>query len=141
MARSQVVTLLTDFGTRDGYVGAMKGAILAVCPKANIPSTTALATLNSATGRELGLERGANVIMPNLTPTKYRALYQIYPDKACINETADACHTCIKGRIGALGRRIGTGRGDSPNHAGDDAMLEATQRSTQPDTADSLRIL
>ena len=36
MARSQVVTLLTDFGTRDGYVGAMKGAILAVCPKADI---------------------------------------------------------------------------------------------------------
>jgi len=36
MARSQIVTLLTDFGTRDGYVGAMKGAILAVCPKAKI---------------------------------------------------------------------------------------------------------
>lgn len=36
MARSQIVTLLTDFGTRDGYVGAMKGAILAACPKAEI---------------------------------------------------------------------------------------------------------
>jgi len=36
MARPQLVTLLTDFGTRDGYVGAMKGAILAVCPKADI---------------------------------------------------------------------------------------------------------
>ncbi len=36
MARSQIVTLLTDFGTRDGYVGAMKGIILAACPKAEI---------------------------------------------------------------------------------------------------------
>ena len=29
--------------------------------------------------------------MPNLTPTKYRALYEIYPAKACIRETAEAC--------------------------------------------------
>ena len=43
-----------------------------VCPRANIPSTTALATLNRRNGRELGLVRGANVVMPNLTPPKYR---------------------------------------------------------------------
>jgi hypothetical protein len=36
MARSQLVTLLTDFGSRDGYVGAVKGAILTVCPRAQI---------------------------------------------------------------------------------------------------------
>jgi biotin synthase len=54
------------------------------CPRANIPSTTALATLNTSQGRELGLQRGANVVMPNLTPVKYRALYEIYPGKACI---------------------------------------------------------
>lgn len=36
MARSQLVTLLTDFGSSDGYVGAVKGAILAVCPRAQI---------------------------------------------------------------------------------------------------------
>ena len=36
MARSQIVTLLTDFGTADGYVGAVKGAILATCPRATI---------------------------------------------------------------------------------------------------------
>jgi len=39
-----------------------------VCPEANIPSTTALASLNKADGRELGLMRGANIVMPNLTP-------------------------------------------------------------------------
>lgn len=89
-----------------------------VCPRANIPSTTALATLNKQTGRELGLVRGANVVMPNLTPPKYRQLYEIYPDKACINETAEACHGCLSGRIQNIGRQIGSGRGDSPNYQG-----------------------
>ena len=39
-----------------------------LCPRANIPSTTALATVNTRNGRELGLVRGANIVMPNLTP-------------------------------------------------------------------------
>jgi biotin synthase len=84
------------------------------CPQANIPSTTALATLNLAQGRELGLQRGANVVMPNLTPPRYRRLYEIYPAKACIHETAEQCHACMKRRIEALGRTVGAGRGDSP---------------------------
>jgi biotin synthase len=87
-----------------------------VCPQANIPATTALATLNTAFGRELGLSRGANVVMPNLTPPQYRALYEIYPDKACIAETGEACHHCLTGRIAAIGRRPGSGRGDSENY-------------------------
>ncbi len=76
------------------------------CPGANIPSTTALATLNLAQGRELGLSRGA-------TPTRYRAMYEIYPAKACIYETPSDCDKCLKRRIESLGRRVGTGRGDS----------------------------
>jgi biotin synthase len=87
-----------------------------VCPRANIPSTTALATLNRRSGRELGLARGANVIMPNLTPPHYRACYEIYPNKACLRETADACHACLNGRLKAIGRRAGQGRGDSLNY-------------------------
>lgn len=87
-----------------------------VCPLANIPSTTALATLNTANGRELGLVRGANVIMPNLTPPKYRIYYEIYPNKACIRETGEACHCCVMQQIENVGRNVGTGRGDSPNY-------------------------
>lgn len=87
-----------------------------VCPRANIPSTTALATLNRERGRELGLVRGANVVMPNLTPPRYRQLYEIYPGKACIQETAEACQSCLEGRIASLGRAVGSGRGDSPNY-------------------------
>ncbi len=86
-----------------------------VCPNANIPSTTALATVNRAEGRELGLVRGANVIMPNLTPPKYRVHYEIYPNKACLYEAADDCHRCLQARIASIGRQVGAGRGDSPN--------------------------
>jgi len=86
-----------------------------MCPLANIPSTTALATLNRAAGRELGLMRGANVVMPNVTPPQYRCQYEIYPDKACLYETAEHCQSCLKHRIELLGRYIGSGRGDSPN--------------------------
>ena len=82
-----------------------------VRPDANIPSTTALATINRQNGRELGLKRGANVLMPNLTPVKYRSLYQIYPAKACITETGTACNRCVHVRIGAIGRHIGVGPG------------------------------
>ena len=82
-----------------------------LCPDANIPSTTALATLDRERGRELALMRGANVVMPNVTPLEYRARYEIYPGKACINETATACQGCLEGRIRALGRQVGKGPG------------------------------
>ncbi|NMC20742.1 MAG: [FeFe] hydrogenase H-cluster radical SAM maturase HydE [Thermogutta sp.] len=87
-----------------------------LCPRANIPSTTALATLNRGQGRELGLVRGANVVMPNLTPPRYRAYYEIYPNKVCIQESAEACHACLRSRIEGLGRPIGRGQGASPNY-------------------------
>ena len=82
-----------------------------VCPQANIPSTTALATVNKAMGREFGLMRGANVVMPNLTPVEYRHLYEIYPAKACIDETSDECRACLHDRIKRIGRTIGKGQG------------------------------
>jgi biotin synthase len=82
-----------------------------VCPEANIPSTTALATIDPASGRELGLTRGANVVMPNVTPPKYRVLYEIYPGKACIHETAQVCHECMGIRVASIGRLLGKGPG------------------------------
>ncbi len=100
-----------------------------VRPDANIPSTTALATLNRKDGRELGLARGANVIMPNLTPVEYRPLYEIYPAKACIYETAEMCHDCLAGRINRLGRHIASGpgrRGDRTRIGGGAMSSSAT---------------
>jgi biotin synthase len=86
-----------------------------VRPDANIPATTALATINRVNGRELGLQRGANVFMPNLTPLKYRRLYEIYPGKACINDTGEQCNSCLTLRIGKLGRHLGRGQGGRRN--------------------------
>lgn len=88
-----------------------------VCPQTNIPSTTALATINPQAGRANGLRRGANVVMPNLTPPKYRELYQIYPGKAGLHETADITREKIERQILDLGRTIGQGPGTSPRIA------------------------
>lgn len=96
----------------------MTGKVLAlarlVCPEANIPSTTALATghrKNGENGRELGLQRGANVVMPNLTPPQYHQLYEVYPDKACAHDVAETCHGCLRMRITTLGRTLVHGPG------------------------------
>ncbi|MEN6385084.1 MAG: [FeFe] hydrogenase H-cluster radical SAM maturase HydE [Phycisphaerales bacterium] len=87
-----------------------------ICPKANIPSTTALATINPTQGRELGLCRGANIVMPNVTPMKYRQMYEIYPGKACVFDTAEECNVCILKRIESIGRKAGNGSGTSPSY-------------------------
>jgi biotin synthase len=87
-----------------------------LCPEANIPSTTALATINRKEGRELGLSRGANIFMPNLTPLAYRKLYEIYPAKACIFETPAQCQVCLQARILTMGRKIGAGPGSRVRH-------------------------
>lgn len=81
------------------------------CPTANIPSTTALATISRAHGRRQGLSVGANVVMPNLTPPQYRRLYEIYPGKACVDENATECDHCLRGQIHSLGRFVGRGSG------------------------------
>jgi biotin synthase len=50
-------------------------------PTAKIPVTTAFETLAGESGRRKALASGANSLMFNLTPDKYRPLYQIYPNK------------------------------------------------------------
>lgn len=46
-----------------------------------IPVVTALETLAGASGRKRALQSGANALMLNLTPNKYRQLYKIYDNK------------------------------------------------------------
>lgn len=47
----------------------------------NIVAATALETLDPFAGQRRGIEAGANVIMPNLTPDRYRCDYSLYPGK------------------------------------------------------------
>ena len=49
--------------------------------------------------------------MPNLTPAKYRSLYEIYPGKACQFETAEHCAGCLDEQIRRIGRAPGRGGG------------------------------
>ncbi len=79
----------------------------------NIAAATALQAIDEE-GREKALLAGANVIMPNLTPTKYRSDYLLYEDKPCINENALQCKGCLENRIKKYGETIGYGEwGDS----------------------------
>ena len=81
----------------------------------NIAATTALQALRH-NGREMGLQAGANIIMPNVTDTKYRAAYQLYQNKPCIDENAMMCRSCLERRIFGIGEEIGYQQwGDSPH--------------------------
>jgi biotin synthase len=81
-----------------------------IMPNINIPATTAMETLNP-NGRIIALQSGANVVMPNVTTTEYRAKYEIYPNKICINENPSMCRHCIEGKIKSIGRTIATTQG------------------------------
>lgn len=87
-----------------------------VCPSVNIPTTTALATLNRESGSRLGLQRGANVLMVNLTPLQYRRLYEIYPSKAGISESDQSQLERVQTLLAGLGRTAGEGPGTSLNY-------------------------
>lgn len=80
-------------------------------PNVLIPSTTALGTIHPK-GREMGLSAGANVVMPNLSPTSVRKLYSIYDNKICTGDEAAECRRCLENRVLAAGYRIVTDRGD-----------------------------
>jgi biotin synthase len=75
-------------------------------PKINIAATTAMQAID-AQGREKALMVGANIIMPNLTPVKYREDYLLYEDKPCIDEEAAECQNCLEARIHMAGGEIG----------------------------------
>jgi len=82
-------------------------------PDINIAAATALQAIDPA-GREKAIAVGANVIMPNLTPTAYREEYQLYEDKPCLDEDAELCRNCLEARIHVAGAEIGYGEwGDS----------------------------
>ena len=81
-------------------------------PYALIPSTTALGTI-APNGRELGLKAGANVVMPNLSPVKFRKLYDLYENKICTGEEAAQCRGCLEQRVKNAGYQIVTDIGNA----------------------------
>lgn len=96
------------------YLGLKMVAILRIMMKdINIAATTAMQAIDPM-GREKAIKVGANIIMPNLTPTHYREDYLLYEDKPCTDEDADECKRCLEARIHMAGGQIGYGEwGDS----------------------------
>jgi biotin synthase len=80
-------------------------------PSALIPSTTALATL-SPTGRLEGILSGANVVMPNLSPSDIRAKYAIYENKASWGKEAAEGLKALDEELHTIGYHIDYARGD-----------------------------
>ena len=80
-------------------------------PDALLPATTALATLEGS-GRIMGLNAGANVIMPNLSPADVRKKYMLYDGKRATGNEAAESIRLIRKELSAYGFTAVVSRGD-----------------------------
>ena len=91
-----------------------KVVVRLVLPEVLLPATTALGTVD-AFGREKGLLAGANVVMPNLSPTEVRGKYLLYDNKICTGDEAAECIRCMRTRVSKVGYHVIESRGDHPS--------------------------
>ncbi len=96
-----------------------------VLPFAHLPATTATGSIDPR-GRQKALSFGANVIMPNVTPGRYRQDYRIYPNKICLTEEPENCRPCVEAIITSLGRTVGRDYGHSPKAGFGPGRVEPT---------------
>ncbi len=87
------------------------GILRLMLPGALLPATTALGTIHPQ-GREQGILAGANVVMPNLSPTDVRKKYMLYDNKICTGDEAAECRQCMNGRMERIGYQMVVSRGD-----------------------------
>ncbi|MBP5492024.1 MAG: [FeFe] hydrogenase H-cluster radical SAM maturase HydE [Clostridiales bacterium] len=80
-------------------------------PQVLLPATTALGTIDPM-GREKGILAGANVVMPNLSPSAVRGKYLLYDNKICTGDEAAECIRCMTMRVQKVGYQVVTDRGD-----------------------------
>lgn len=64
----------------------------------NIVAATALQAIDPV-GREKAIKIGANILMPNITPGKYRDSYKLYDNKPCTDDSAEDCQSCLEARV------------------------------------------
>ncbi len=89
----------------------MLGLLRLMSPSLLLPATTALGTIDPL-GREKGIQSGANVVMPNLSPVSVRKKYELYDNKICTGDEAAECRGCLSRRMDAIGYHIVESRGD-----------------------------
>ncbi|MDO4288180.1 MAG: [FeFe] hydrogenase H-cluster radical SAM maturase HydE [Eubacterium sp.] len=92
----------------------MLGLLRLLLPKALLPATTALGSITPE-GRALGIQAGANVIMPNLSPPDHRKDYALYNGKLSSGEEAAEGKRLLADQMAAIGHHLVTDRGDSKN--------------------------
>lgn len=90
------------------------GIIRLMIPKVLLPATTALGTIHPM-GRERGIQAGANVVMPNLSPVGVRKDYSLYDNKICTGDEAAECRMCLQKRMESIGYQVVVSKGDSLN--------------------------
>lgn len=105
-------TPFKEFKGDDGSLTLfMIGLLRLMLPSALLPSTTALGTIDPL-GREKGILSGANVVMPNLSPTNVRNKYLLYDNKICTGDEAAECRFCMENRMKKIGYNVVVSRGD-----------------------------
>lgn len=82
-----------------------------IYPPILLPSTTALGTIDTQ-GTEKGIQAGANVIMPNLSPLSVRKKYELYNHKKHTGEESAQNKNRLALKMKEIGYEIVTERGD-----------------------------
>lgn len=82
-----------------------------ISPSILLPATTALGTIDPS-GREKGILSGANVVMPNLSPSDVRSKYELYNNKLFGGAEAASNKAELERRMETIGYKIVTARGD-----------------------------
>ncbi len=106
----------TPFANAPAGSGTMTCFLLSLIrlmlPRVLLPATTALGTLLD-NGMELGMCSGANVVMPNLSPTDTRSRYELYDNKKSTGaQSAQALNT-LRESLSRAGFRVVVDRGDA----------------------------
>jgi len=82
----------------------------------NIVAATALQAIDPM-GREKAIKIGANILMPNITPGRYRDSYKLYDNKPCTDDSAEDCQNCLEARVSLADTEIVYGEwGDSKHY-------------------------
>ena len=89
----------------------MLALVRLILPAALLPATTALGTI-LPDGRELALKAGANVVMPNLSPTDVRSKYLLYDNKISTGEESAQSVKSLESRVISAGYKVVKTRGD-----------------------------
>ena len=105
-------TDFADFGAGSVHMTCiLLACIRLIHPTVLLPATTALGTLHPD-GREMGILHGANVVMPNLSPTAVRKKYMLYDNKRSDGDESAQALNALREKIESIGYEISVERGD-----------------------------